>query len=269
MLPRGQATVLVALACAAACRAEPVRATARGSGFRADLASVAEGDLNHGYDAGQVARELWRLFGGGSGGALAGGAGGHALQRLRGESVHASAQSVAARAARHATLSENAALSLELNRQLVALPARQECACAHGSGWGVVRTARAQLQDEGGEQSGPTAPRAGGVGAGGCPCKSGLVAAVTRVLQHKLASLTEELGSRTSAALAMQRALVSMRLPEQLAGQLTYSLDASLAEQVCSVCTLHTHTLNTHAHVSLIHTRDTLAALLAASVADA
>ena len=247
MPPRGLASVLVALVCAAACSAEPVRATARGSGFRADLASVAEGDLNHGYDAGQVAGELWRL-GGGSGGAPADGAGGHSLQRLRGESVHARAQSVAARAARHATMNENAALSLALNRQLVTLPARQECACAHGSGWGVVRAARAQLQDEGGEQSRPAAPLAGDVGAGGCPCRSALVAAVTRVLQHKLASLTEELGSRTSAALAMQRALVSMRLPEQLAGQLTYSLDASLAEQV------HNHT---HTHTCLIHTHTT------------
>jgi len=58
-----------------------------------------------------------------------------------------------------------------------------------------------------------------------------LVGAVTQVLQEKLEVLTQVLGSSTSAALVLQRALVLMHLPDALAGELTKELDQSLAKR--------------------------------------
>jgi len=220
VLRRGAAAVLL-LASAVRC-AKP-----RSSGFAADLASVAEGDAHHGYAAGAEAAELFSLGSPAAAGAAL--SSGHSLAQLRGEDRRARAQSVSARAAIERSQHEGSAISLALNRKLAVLPESEECKCARHNGWTVVAAARAQVLRE---EAGSDAP-AGALkdAADECPCRSALVSAVTQVLQEKLETLTEELGSRTSAALALQRALVSMRLPDALAGELTHELDQSLAKR--------------------------------------
>ena len=215
-------TALGVLLLAAAAKAKPLRS----SGFEADLASIAEDDTHHGYAAGKEAAELFRLSLSSS--SAAGNAlyAGQSLAQLRNENRRARAQVASARAAVDRSQHEGSAISLALNRKLAVMPESEECKCAHRNGWAVVTAARAQVLKE---EAGAPADAIKSA-ADECPCRSALVSAVTQVLQEKLETLTEELGSRTSAALALQRALVSMRLPDALAGELTRELDQSLAK---------------------------------------
>ena len=197
------------------------------SGFLADLSAVAEDNTHHGYDSGKEAAELWSL-GAPSAAATAVFPPGRSLQQLQGEARRVRAQSADAKSAKDKTEQEGSAISLALNRKLAVLPESSECSCAHKNAWAIVTAARAQvLKEEGGEAAGGDVKAQ----ADECPCRSALVGAVTQVLQEKLETLTEELGSSTSAALALQRALVSMRLPDALAGELTKELDRSLAKK--------------------------------------
>jgi hypothetical protein len=196
-----------------------------GGGFLADLSAVAEGNTHHGYDSGKEAAELWRLGDPSAAGAAL--SAGRTLQQLQGEARHAEVQTADARSAQDKTEREGSAISLALNRKLAVLPENSECTCAHKNGWAVVTAARAQVLKEEGYSGGGDVKKQ----ADECPCRSALVGAVTEVLQDKLEKLTEELGSSTSAALALQRALVSMRLPDALAGELTKELDQSLAKK--------------------------------------
>jgi hypothetical protein len=192
-------------------------------GFISDLTSVAEGDAHKGYDSGQEAAELWTLGAPEAAGAAL--ARVHSLQQLQREDRTVDAQGTAARLAKEKSKHEGTAISLALNKKLTVLPASEECKCANKNGWAVVTAARAQVLKEEGGASAEEITKA----ADECPCRSALVSAVTQVLQEKLEKLTQELGSKTSAALALQRALVSMRLPDALAGELTRELDQSLA----------------------------------------
>jgi hypothetical protein len=213
-------TALGVLLLVAAAGAKPLRS----SGFEADLASIAEDDTHHGYAAGKEAAELFSLGSSSEAGyALYAG---NSLAQLRSDDRRTQAQVASARAAVDRSQHEGSAISLALNRKLAVLPESEECKCAHRNGWAVVTAARAQVLKE---EAGASADAIKSA-ADECPCRSALVSAVTQVLQEKLETLTEELGSRTSAALALQRALVSMRLPDALAGELTRELDQSLAK---------------------------------------
>jgi len=219
------ATLVLVLVAAVVC-AKPIDTH---SGFLADLTSVAEGNAHHGYDTGAEAAELWSLGSPTAADAALVGGRGESMQQLQSENTRAGAQGVVAHSFKDTTKREGTAISLALNRKLAVLPESQECMCAHegGGGWDVVTAARAQVLKEEGEGSASDLKK----DADECPCRSALVGAVTQVLQEKLEKLTQELGSSTSAALALQRALVSMRLPDELAGELTKELDQSLAKK--------------------------------------
>ncbi|EKX44882.1 hypothetical protein GUITHDRAFT_109302 [Guillardia theta CCMP2712] len=114
------------------------------------------------------------------------------------------------------------AIAQDLDERLVQDPNALQCKCNHAARWAIVKKAKQVLLKEEGAPDSADASE-------GCPCKSTLVQAVTKVLEQKLSLLEQQLGSRTSAELAMQRALVAMRLPKFLAGDLAKELDQKLA----------------------------------------
>lgn len=192
----------------------------------------------------QEAEELWKID---VGGKMALQAPHDALRKgpkhlelmtgLESEAKKAAGGALAARNAKAASQLESDALSFGMNQKLAALPAAAGCHCGKQGGWGVVDAARKIVLGE--ERDAPGAdPVTTGkstrpsalTAADNCPCRSSVVSAVTSVLEEKLSSLTRELGSRTSAALALRRALVSMRLPRELAAGLTDDLNRELRQ---------------------------------------
>eukprot|EP00960_Hanusia_phi_P074033 768137-Hanusia_phi.AAC.19 len=145
-----------------------------------------------------------------------------ALQTLRRQSKNADKLLSQSQTEAEKSRMQRDAIAQDLDERLVQDPTALTCKCSHSARWAIVKKAKQELLKEEGTADSVDV-------SNGCPCKSTLVGAVTKVLEQKLSLLEKQLGSRTSAELAMQRALVAMRLPKFLAGDLAKELDQKLA----------------------------------------